>query len=64
MPSQLVLGQWVCILLYVVVCMKFSEFQNFNRRVKSLTFIILYCLLGSTFSCCKMLYITLLPENG
>ena len=74
MPSQLVLGQWVCILLYVVVCfvscvcvcvcVKFSEFQNFNKRVKSFPLIVLYCFLGSTFSCYKILIITFSPENG
>ena len=70
MPSQLVLGQWVCISLYVAVCfvlcvcVKFSELQNFNKRVKSLPLVILYCLLGSTFFCCKILCTTLSPKNG
>ena len=69
-PLQLVLRQWVCISLYVVVCfvscvcMKFSEFQNFNKRVKFFPLIILCFSLGSTFNCCKILFITISPENS
>ena len=69
-PLQLVLGQWVCIKVYAVVCfvscvcVKFSVFQNFNKGVKFFPLLILYCSLGSTFSCCKILFVILSPENG
>ena len=68
MPSQLVLGQWVSLYVAVrfvlCVCVKFSKLQNFNKRVKPLPLVILYCLLGSTFCCCKILCTTPSPKHG